>query len=55
MCVSIKVWISAGGFLVSVVFDGDCAKHSGIVSASAVVAIAVRRVGFDMDFPTFAD
>jgi hypothetical protein len=50
MCESIKLSISAGGLLVPVVFGGDCAKDTGAVKASAVVAIAARRVGFGMDF-----
>jgi hypothetical protein len=56
MCESIKLWISAGGLLVAVVFGGDCARDTGAVNASAVVAIAVRRVGFDMALgPVFRD
>ena len=53
MCASIKLWISFGGRLV--VVGGACARDAGTVDASAVMAIAVRRVGFDMDdlFPVF--
>jgi hypothetical protein len=54
MCESIKLWISGGGLLAAVVFGGACARDTGAVSARAAVAIAVRRVGFDMDFPLFA-
>jgi hypothetical protein len=36
------------------VFGGACARDTDAVSASAAVAIAVRRVGFDMDIPLFA-
>ena len=42
--------ISFARKLVPVVFGGDCAKDTGAVKASAVVAIAARRVGFGMDF-----
>ena len=48
MCVSIRVWISAGGFCVSVVFGGACAKDFGTVNASVAAAIAARRVVFPM-------
>src|SRR5262249_8502881 len=47
MCASIKLWISSGGRLL--VVGGACARDAGTVDASVVMAIAVRRVGFDMD------